>query len=140
MSTPPTCPSGWIVSTSQPTHLSLLYRPDGRSLLVRPTESTPASTDPETVEAWTVKGLAGYGPRYPIFAEAVPRDEAVATAESVMATIADGDEPTPVRVSDQRATTESAATNTNATDDTVDGATEDQPPLTAFADESDTAG
>ncbi|MFC7042245.1 hypothetical protein [Halonotius sp. GCM10025705] len=136
MSMPPTCPSGWLVSTSQPTHLSLLYRPDGRSLLVRPTEPTPASADPEAVESWTVKGLAGYGPRYPIFAEAVTRDEAVATAESVMATIADGDEPTPVRVSGQGTGTEAAATDTNATDD----ATDDQAALTAFADESDDAG
>jgi len=83
-----------------------------------------------------VKGLAGYGPRYPIFAEAVTRDEAVATAESVMATIADGDEPTPVRVSDQGAGAEAAATDANATAD----ATDDQAALTAFADESDDAG
>jgi len=133
MSMAPTCPSGWLLSTSQPTHLSLLYRPDGRSLLIRPTEPATTAADPEAVEAWTVKGLAGYGPRYPTFAEAVPRDEAVATAESVMATIVDGDEPTPVRVSDQRAATEAADSNTNATDDAPD----DQAPLIAFADEAD---
>jgi len=135
MSTPPTCPSGWIVSTSQPTHLSLLYRPDGRSLLVRPTEPTPVSADPEAVETWTVKGLAGYGPRYPVFAEAVTRDEAVATAESVMATIVDGNEPTVVRVTDRRSTTEAATADRN-THDATDDETDDQAALTAFADES----
>jgi len=135
MSMAPTCPSGWLVSTAQPTHLSLLYQPDGRSLLVLPTEPTPTA-DPDAVEAWTVKGLAGYGPRYPIFAEAVTRDEAVATAESVMATIADGDEPTPVRVSDRGDATETATADTSTDTTTADG-TDDQAALSAFADESD---
>lgn len=136
MSMAPTCPSGWLVSTAQPTHLSLLYQPDGRSLLVLPTEPTPTAADPDAVEAWTVKGLAGYGPRYPIFAEAVTRDEAVATAESVMATIADGDEPTPVRVSDHGDATEAATADTSTDTTTADG-TDDQAALSAFADESD---
>lgn len=136
MSMAPTCPSGWLVSTAQPTHLSLLYQPDGRSLLVLPTEHTPTAADPDAVEAWTVKGLAGYGPRYPIFAEAVTRDEAVATAESVMATIADGDEPTPVRVSDRGDATETATADTSTDTTTADG-TDDQAALSAFADESD---
>ena len=129
MSMPPTCPAGWLVSTDQPTHLSLLYRPDGRSLLVLPTEPATAAADPETDAAWTVKGLAGYGPRYPLFAEAVGRDEAIATAESVMATIADGEEPTPVRITDRRGDTESAATETAASDG--------QAALTAFGDDAD---
>ena len=139
MSMAPTCPSGWLLSTSQPTHLSLLYRPDGRSLLIRPTEPATTAADPEAVEAWTVKGLAGCGPRYPIFAEGVSHTEAIATAESVMATIVDGDEPTPVRVTNQRAATEAATADTDTDDATADE-TGDQAALTAFADEVDDAG
>jgi len=127
--TRPDCPDNWLVNTAQPTHLSLLYRPDGRSLLVLPTEPTPTTADPDAVEAWTVKGLAGYGPHYPIFAEAVTRDEAVAAAELVMTTIADGDEPTPVRVSDRGDATDAA---------TADG-TDNQAALSVFADDSDNA-
>lgn len=131
----PDCPDGWIVNTSQPVHLSLYYRGDGRSLVVRPTDPAAAPIDPEAVEVWTVKGLAGYGPRYPIFAEAVTRDEAVATAESVMAAIAVDDDPSPVRYSDRRGSEPTESSATNADDD--DNKTADQAALTAFADDSD---
>lgn len=99
--TTPTCPAGWIVSTHLPTHLSLWYRNDGRSLLLRPTEPATTPVDPGAIDTWTVKGLAGYGPAYPIFAEEVTRAEAIATAETVMETITRGDTPSPVRHSNQ---------------------------------------
>jgi hypothetical protein len=122
--TTPTCPDGWIVSTHLPTHLSLWYRGDGRSLLVRPTEpaTTPVDSDavdPDTVapdagDNWTVKGLAGYAPAYPIFAEGVTCAEAIATAETVMETITRGDTPSPVRHSNQPEPAEASTSDTEA--------------------------
>lgn len=99
--TTPPCPDGWVVSTHLATHLSLRYRGDGRSLLVRPTEPATTADDPDAVDAWTVKGLAGYGPAYPIFAAGVSRTEAITIAETVMETITRGDTPSPVRHSNQ---------------------------------------
>jgi len=131
----PTCPDGWIVSTTLPTHLSLRYRGDGRSLLVCPSEPAPTATDPEAVDAWIVKGLAGYGPAYPIFAEAVDRAEAISSAETVMAAITAGDDPSPVRVSDRRGagpTTPAASEPDDPGDDT-----DEQAALTAFAEHDD---
>lgn len=131
----PTCPDGWIVSTTLPTHLSLRYRGDGRSLLVCPSEPAPTATDPEAVDAWIVKGLAGYGPAYPIFAEAVDRAEAISSAETVMAAITAGDDPSPVRVSDRRgagSTTPAASEPDDPGDDT-----DEQAALTAFAEHDD---
>ena len=131
----PDCPDGWIVSTTLPTHLSLRYRGDGRSLLVCPSEPAPTATDPETVDAWIVKGLAGYGPAYPIFAEAVDRAEAISSAETVMAAITAGDDPSPVRVSDRRGaglTTPAASEPDDPGDDT-----DEQAALTAFAEHDD---
>jgi len=134
----PTCPDDWTVSTTLPTHLSLRYRDDGRSLLVCPTEPAPPSTDPESIDAWIVKGLAGYGPAYPIFAEAADRAEAVATAETVMAAITAGDDPPPVRVSDRRGAglTTPAASEPDDPDDDPDDP-DDQAALTAFAEHDD---
>ena len=131
----PTCPDGWIVSTTLPTHLSLRYRGDGRSLLVCPSEPAPTATDPEAVDAWILKGLAGYGPAYPIFAEAVDRAEAISTAETVMAAITAGDDLSPVRVSDRRGaepTTPAASEPDDPGDDT-----DEQAALTAFAEHDD---
>ena len=112
--TTPTTPGGWNVSTALPTHLSLRYRGDGRSLLVRPSEPTTAPADPDAVDTWTVKGLAGYDPAYPIFAEGVSRTEAIEAAESVMATITRGDTPSPVRVSTQSESPEGSTTEGSA--------------------------
>lgn len=112
--TTPTTPAGWVVSTALPTHLSLRYRGDGRSLLVRPTDPTTASGDPDAVDTWTVKGLAGYDPAYPIFADGVTRTEAIEVAESVMETITRGDSPSPVRVSTQSASADESTAETHA--------------------------
>ncbi|ERH05947.1 MAG: hypothetical protein J07HN4v3_01556 [Halonotius sp. J07HN4] len=128
----PTCPDDWALSTTLPTHLSLHYRGDGRSLLVCPTEPAPTATDPETVGAWTVKGLAGYGPTYPIFAEAVDRAEAIATAETVMAAITAGDDPSPVRISDRRGA--GLSTSAVSEPDNLSDDTDEQAALTAFAE------
>ena len=80
-------------------------------------------------------GLAGYGPAYPIFAEAVDRAEAISTAETVMAAITAGDDPSPVRVSDRRGagpTTPAASEPDDPGDDT-----DEQAALTAFAEHDD---
>ena len=130
--TTPPCPDGWIVSTDLPTHLSLRYRGDGRSLLVRPTEPA-TSDDPDAVDTWTVKGLAGYGPSYPIFAEGVSRAEAITTAETVMEIIADGDTPSPVRHSEQPAPADESTSDTPA--ETADQP--DQASLSTFAVDAD---
>ncbi|TQQ81437.1 hypothetical protein [Halonotius roseus] len=112
--TTPTCPAGWSVSTALSTHISLWYRDDGRSLLVRSTEPATMSVDPGAVDTWTVKGLAGYGPAYPIFAEEVTRAEAITTAEMVMETITRGDTPSPVRHSNQPEPAEASTSDPGA--------------------------
>lgn len=127
--TVPRCPTGWIVSTQLPTHLSLRYRGDGRSLLVRPTEPTPTADDPEAVDAWTVKGLAGYGPSYPIFVEGVTHAEAITTAETVMETIAGGESPSAVRYSEQPVPVDESTADTPAKTDEKP----DQASLSTFA-------
>jgi len=129
----PDCPEGWIVSTALPTHLSLYYRGDGRSLLVRPSEPTTAPGDPDAVDAWTVKGLAGYDPAYPIFAEGLTRTEAIEAAESVMKTINSGDTPSPVRVSKQAESPDGSTTATQA----EPSDTPEQAALSTFAVDAD---
>ena len=128
------CPADWIVSTALPTHLSLLYGGDGRSLLVCPSEPLTTSADPDGIDAWTVKGLAGYGPSYPIFAEGVARAEAIETVESVMAMIAAGETPSPVRVSEQA---EPAGTSATESDTEQSEASPEQAALSTFGVDSD---
>lgn len=132
----PDCPAGWIVSTAQPTHLSLYDLDDGRSIVVRPAKPVASPADPAAIDRWTVKGLAGYGPRYPIFVAAVSRSAAITTAESVMTAIEAGETPSPVRLSD-RSDAGSAATSTGETAAADSRATE-QPSLIEFTDDSDT--
>jgi len=86
----PDPPDDWTVSTATKTHLALYYPAAGRSLVIRPTE-------PPANDEWTVKGLAGYGPEYPVFADGVDREEAVSEAWTVMETVAAGETATPIR-------------------------------------------
>ncbi|ERH00808.1 MAG: hypothetical protein J07HN6_02436 [Halonotius sp. J07HN6] len=128
----PDPPDDWTVSTTTETHLALYYAADGRSLVVRPAEP-PASN------GWTVKGLAGYEPPYPIFADGVDRAEAIDAAWNVMKTVAAGETVSPVQTesaadSDIGGDTESErGTEDNEGDTAADEI--DQADLTAFADE-----
>ena len=130
----PDCPADWIVSTALPTHLSLLYGGDGRSVLVCPTEPAATAAEPDAIDAWTVKGLAGYDPTYPIFAEGVTYTEAIETVESVMATIAAGETPSPVRVSERVANVDPVATQS---DNEKSEASPEQAALSTFGGDSD---
>jgi hypothetical protein len=87
----PEPPDGWTVSTATPTHLALYHAGgDGRSLVIVPSE-------PQASDAWTVKGLAGYGPEYPVYADEVAQEAALEEARSIMEAIASGETPTPLR-------------------------------------------
>lgn len=120
----PDPPDDWTVSTATETHLALYDPAAGRSLVIRPTE-------PRASDEWTVKGLAGYGPEYPVFADGVDREAAIDAAWAVMEAIAAGETVSPIR-------TETAAEGDISADD--DGETEteadavDQADLTAFGD------
>ncbi|ESS08098.1 MAG: hypothetical protein A07HN63_02117 [uncultured archaeon A07HN63] len=125
----PDPPDDWTVSTTTETHLALYYPADGRSLVVRPTEP-PAS------DGWIVKGLAGYGPEYPVFADGIDREEAIDAAWEVMKGVSAGETVSPVR-------TEATAGDAISTEDNSEAETQtetdevDQADLTAFAsDES----
>jgi len=86
----PDPPDDWTVSTATKTHLALYYPAAGRSLVIRPTE-------PPANDEWTVKGLAGYGPEYPVFADGVDREAAIDAAWAVMEAIATGETVSPIR-------------------------------------------
>lgn len=130
-------PDGWTVSTATATHISLYHAAgNGRSLVVRPTE--PGS------EEWLVKGLAGYEPPYPVFADGVARAEAIEEAITVMEVIGTGESVEPLRT---ESTADGDAVATAGDDNEAKGDAQkeekesddavDQANLTAFASEGD---
>ena len=139
----PDPPDDWTVSTATETHLALYDPAAGRSLVIRPTE-------PRASDEWTVKGLAGYGPEYPVFADGVDREAAIDAAWAVMEAIAAGETVSPIRTErtagDAISATGDGETETEAESETeaeteAESETEtdavDQADLTAFAsDES----
>ena len=121
----PAPPANWTVSTATATHLAVWYTGDGRSLMIRPVE-------PSASDDWAVKGLAGYGPEYPVFADGVGREEAIDVAWNVMEAVSTGDTVSPIR-------TETTAEDEVSTDTDSETETQtdevDQADLTAFAND-----
>ena len=135
----PDPPDDWTVSTATETHLALYDPAAGRSLVIRPTE-------PRASDEWTVKGLAGYGPEYPVFADGVDREAAIDAAWAVMEAVADGETVSPIRT-ETTAGGDISATGDGETETEAESMAEaesetetdavDQADLTAFAsDES----
>ncbi|MFB6292702.1 MAG: hypothetical protein ABEH60_00380 [Halonotius sp.] len=126
----PDPPDDWTVSTATETHLALYDPAAGRSLVIRPTE-------PRASDEWTVKGLAGYGPEYPVFADGVDREEAISEAWEVMETVAAGETVSPIRT-ETTAGDAISATGDGETEAEAESETEtdavDQADLTAFSD------
>ena len=134
----PDPPDGWTVSTATATHIAVCFADgDGRSLVVRP-------SDPPDSDRWTVKGLAGYGPPYPVFVDGVEREDALDEAWAVMEAVVGDDSVTPMRTEataegdigvgdegDADAEMGTAADNESDTD----GKEGDQADLTAFAND-----
>jgi len=139
----PDPPDGWTVSTATATHIAVCFADgDGRSLVVRP-------SDPPDSDRWTVKGLAGYGPPYPVFVDGVEREDALDEAWAVMEAVAAGESATPVRTEtaakgnigedseDNESDTEADANGAETDDGETEADDGDQADLTAFADDDE---